>query len=979
MRLKKFLALTLSLALALQPAAIAAAQEEAAGIYIETDETGETATAAATEAVTTTEAVTENEAVTETETVTESGAAVETVEEPQEGTIETEEEILLDGSVVQEEAAGAAEQAEEAETEAETVTAEEEPDSDPAESADPGEMKDDEESGTGDVTGGITLEGVKITDGVPVITVGATVKAVLDGADYWESSDPAIATVSYSGGIVTALKAGVVSLNAYMDGGTLVGSMELVVAKKMSTFKLNKTSVEMVADESAYVGTLFSKSVILSPTINPAETKALVEGSIYYESSDPEVASVDETTGKVTAGVPGTAYITCYAGGRSITCDIVVFMPMEAIELYIAANDEFDGENDPRLTLAAGEKELLRVRYLPENVTETKKVTWTSSDKKTATVNDQGVVQGVKKGSCTITATWKSSDNKRTCSKQVAVVVTTPLEEIKIVNSKKKQVSLVYLNIKANGTKTTEQLSATLTPTGHSGSNKVEWGSSNEEVATVSSNGTVTPLKKGYTTITASCQDVESYCVVKVTQNLESLKLDNTNISLAMGQSLNLEEYVHPVPENCSDAWVLTWKSANKSIVNVEDGVITGVNAGGPVKVTVTCGKITTYFNVTVKRVTIGGLIVDETAFELQKGGAAKNVNVVAAPGAELSVSVDDENIVTVAKDDDSVGIYEISPTLNGSAGTAKVTFTATYTLQKYNGVGVTKTRSVKCIVKVVAPVEKVTIMDRQLEELTSLQLNYGDIVSLKTAFTPEDATDAETVTWKSTKASVASVDKNGVLKAKGAGDCQITATIGGKTAYLPVTVIRPLTDIKMNKTSVSLKKGGTAKLSVSFNPSNTNMSKALDWQSSDDTICTVSDEGLVRAVTGGTAVITATCKSDDSYSCSCVVNVTVPLKKISFSFSDSQQMYVDDSQTLTLQYDPEDTTYKLEDLQATLDEAAYIKALPKWTSGNTKVMVVEASDDGTCVITAIKAGTATVKVAYQGKSYSLKFTVLDH
>ena len=820
---------------------------------------------------------------------------------------------------------------------------------------------DDAEQWAGNGT--ITIQNMKPSAGNPVIVVGGSVKLICATAHHWESSEAAIASVSYQGGVLRGIKKGTASINALDAQGNVISTLEIQVVAKLSTFKLNTTSLELAAEDSE---SNIAKYATLTPTMKPDASANLVKGGMCFVSSDETVATVDER-GNVTAGEPGTAQITCYAGGMSLTCDVVVILPMESISLYVQGNEKFD--ESKRLDLEAGEKELLRVAFTPEDTTDYKTVTWSTSDKKVATVSSDGIVEALKKGSCTIKATWTSEDKKRTCEAKASVIVTTPLEEIKILNSKSQQVSLVYLNIDANGKATTETLKVKLLPSDYSGTSTVTWGSSNEEVATVSPNGTVTPVKKGYATITATCQDVESYCVVKVTRNLEAIKLEPTNISLAVGQSMNLNDYVSSSPEDCSDAWILDWKTANQNIVSVEDGIITGLKAGGPVKITVSCGSISNYFSVTVKRVAIGGLIINSTTFELQKGGAAKEITVTAAPGASISYETDLDNMVTVEKKDEAFDVYTVTPAQNGVAGTVKITFTASYEVQKYNGNNTKKTKSVKCIVKIVDPVRKVQIQDKRGDELSQLEMLYGETFPLRATFIPEGATDAGKVTWKSSKTSVATVDKYGVVKAKGDGDCQITATIGGKTSSLSLTVKRPLTDLKMSASKIDLKKDATKTLKVTCTPSSSSSAKMMDWSSSDNDVATVSG-GVVRAVGGGTCIITATSQDYPELSASCVVNVSVPLSKITLNPDNkSKVMYVQDTMTVSMEYEPIDTTYTIEDT----------KTLPVWSSGNTSILQVEDNGDGTCTVTALKKGQTTVKCKYQKKTASVTIKVNDY
>lgn len=131
------------------------------------------------------------------------------------------------------------------------------------------------------------------------------------------------------------------------------------------------------------------------------------------------------------------------------------------------------------------------------------KVTWASSNKSVATVTTKGVVKGIKKGTCNVTATVGKT--KLTCK----VTVKQPVTGIKL---NKTSVSVVKGK--------TYTLKATVSPS--TANNKaVTWKSSNTKVATVSSSGVVKGIAKGTATITATAKDGSgkmAACKVTVTQ-----------------------------------------------------------------------------------------------------------------------------------------------------------------------------------------------------------------------------------------------------------------------------------------------------------------------------------------------------------------------------------------------------------------------------------------------------------------------------
>ena len=134
-----------------------------------------------------------------------------------------------------------------------------------------------------------------------------------------------------------------------------------------------------------------------------------------------------------------------------------------------------------KLTLKQNATKQLKAA-LDKNATD--KVTWSSSNKKVATVDKNGVVTAVKKGTVTITA--KTSGGKKATCK---VTVKVPATKVKLNKTKATVAKGRTLTLKA-----------TMTPS--SSTDKLTWTSSNKKVATVDKNGKVKALKKGTATIT---------------------------------------------------------------------------------------------------------------------------------------------------------------------------------------------------------------------------------------------------------------------------------------------------------------------------------------------------------------------------------------------------------------------------------------------------------------------------------------------
>lgn len=226
-----------------------------------------------------------------------------------------------------------------------------------------------------------------------------------------------------------------------------------------------------------------------------------------------------------------------------------------------------------------------------------KKVTWSTSNKKVATVSSKGKVTAKKKGTATITA--KVSGKKYTCKVTVKQPVTSVTLNKKSATLKKKGATVT--------------LKATAKPTS-ANNRKVSWKSSNTKVATVNSKGKVTAVAGGTATITATAKDgskKKATCKVTVkipTANAGTTTVPNRNddgtttvnsIALKSAASVSINDgQTSAVSVNLTTKTVnakgvtidittgtlpgdkMTWTSSNNGVATVAHGVITGVKAG---------------------------------------------------------------------------------------------------------------------------------------------------------------------------------------------------------------------------------------------------------------------------------------------------------------------------------------------------------------------------------------------------------------
>lgn len=147
--------------------------------------------------------------------------------------------------------------------------------------------------------------------------------------------------------------------------------------------------------------------------------------------------------------------------------------------------------------------------------------------------------------------------------------------------------------------------------------------------------------------------------------------------------------------------------------------------------------------------------------------------------------------------------------------------------------------------------------------------LGIGESFKVVTAITPSNATD-KTLTYKSSKPSVATVD-NGVIKAKKKGTAVITVTTANnKKATLKVTVKKAPKKVNLNVKKKNVKKGISFTLKAKL-PKET-ASYKMTWKSSNKKVASVNANGKVTTLKKGKAKISVTTANGKKATCTVVV-----------------------------------------------------------------------------------------------------------
>lgn len=292
----------------------------------------------------------------------------------------------------------------------------------------------------------------------------------------WSSNATSIATVDQSGN-VTAVGKGSATITVTANG--ISKTCTVTVTVPLEAIDLDKSTISLTKGQTT--------TITASPSPNDADL-----GTVTWTSSDSSVASLTSTgkTVTVTAKKSGTATITAKTGSIEKTCNVTVTTPVTGITL--------DSATTP-LQLEVDETANALSYTITPSDADNKSVTWSVTGS-AVTVDSNGKITAKEKGTATVTV--KTVDGNFTATRQINVVG----KSVKGISLDKSTLSLKV--------KDTDTLVATITPS-DADDKTVTWESSSPSVATVS-NGTVTAVGEGTTTITAKASSFIAQCTVTV-------------------------------------------------------------------------------------------------------------------------------------------------------------------------------------------------------------------------------------------------------------------------------------------------------------------------------------------------------------------------------------------------------------------------------------------------------------------------------
>ena len=409
---------------------------------------------------------------------------------------------------------------------------------------------------------------------------------------------------------------------------------------------------------------------------------------------------------------------------------------------------------------------------------DNKEVVWTSSDPSVARVDNYGSVLALKDGVATITVKTKDGDFTDSC-------------EVTVGNGGAPQtVKVTYVDITNNSlflnAGETTQLNVVVKPD-NATNKKVEYSTTNANVATVDANGLVKAVGEGRAYIYAKSADGPSDSVyvyvrksvtpqppkeVKVT----NVSVDRRYLTLEEGENYTLTATVSPADATNK---TVNYSSSDSRVATVDaNGNITAVKAGSAYIYAKSVDGPYAYSYVTVKEkaapqppaeVKVTNITLDTRYLRLDAGKKYElnyTVYPYNATDKTLTWTSSNENVATVEN-----GVITAI-----GRGTAYISATSS------NGVHTT------CYVEVFGEAKPVKVTGLYFSD-RQLGLKVGETKAASVLFTPNNATN-KSVTYSSLNSSIARVDENGNITGVRPGTVYIYArSVDGPYAYLQVTV----------------------------------------------------------------------------------------------------------------------------------------------------------------------------------------------
>lgn len=635
---------------------------------------------------------------------------------------------------------------------------------------------------------GITLNQTTLNllvNGTATLVATVSPDNATDKSVTWLSSNPSVVTVDQNGNI-TAIAPGDCTVTATTVDGNKSASCEIIVTVPVSGISLNKTTLDLVVNNSE----------TLIATVLP---DAATNKSIAWTTSDPTIAIVDNS-GLITGIMEGSAIITATTqdGGLSATCTVNVVAQQKSKVLAAGSTlivktaqslAPISYTNSAGFSVLENGKEIPVTNVVVQDGSEGwpySEITLTSG---TPLVKDQTVeVNYIPDSSQPISITdggslTSASQSDIVNNSEIIVENFTvePVNEANLTNGLLKASSFTSSSETILNASSTQQLSAkadfsnsiSQEVTGQS-----SYSSDNPEIASVSDSGLVSAMAPGTAMITASYCDKIATCTFNVPDPIipvNSVSLNKESLNLLTGETETLIATI--LPENATDKSV-TWVSNNPAVANVDqNGNITAI-AAGEATISVTTidgGKIATcIITVSNPAPTLQSITAVPNPITMYVGDT-QDIIIKAqySDGSERDIT----GSATLQSDTSTIALTSGNQVIGVAAGNANISISYE---DKNTTIGVTVNETLEIISISITPAPIAAVVGKPSTVKVNAKLSDGSTTDITTSTTLSIA-----------NASIASIT-DGVVTGTNSGSTTLTATYQGKSAKTNVTVQKP-------------------------------------------------------------------------------------------------------------------------------------------------------------------------------------------
>ncbi|RAP29747.1 hypothetical protein C2W64_03397 [Brevibacillus laterosporus] len=621
----------------------------------------------------------------------------------------------------------------------------------------------------------------------------------------WSSSNSDIASV-YAG-TIRGIKEGKATIIATYLNKTI--PVQVDVSKKVRTLTKNKQTVTIRTGEA------HSEQVNVSAVYEDGSTEDVTTKAMWTVE-DQSVATV--FNGKIVGQSSGSTTVTAKFGKQSVSIPVNVEI-IKRLE---------PSKSNVSLLLSSGKNtEIIKLQAIfPDGSKEevSSKAVWSSDNENVADAIN-GTIKAYGVGEATITAKYGTKTATIKVDVDSAMVIELDQQDVfMLLKDSPKKLKLTASFINGEEEDITD---------------KAEWTTSNKAVATVNK-GSIVAHSSGEAIITAKYGDNEAKATVDV-EVPRRLEVDQDYLSLSTKDSdetaVELTAY-YANDTNQSVTEKATWTSSNENVATVYKGKIKALKSG---EATITAKYADKTVTVRVDVDYSQQIVADVKSLNLQVGGSQQLVLKAIYEGreeiitdkAEWSSSAED---IAEVRRGNVTGLKDGSATISAKYGNRTATIPVS--------VGVVKKITIK---KADAAIDKLVMQKDNSVQLT-LNAEYMD-------GSTKDVTDL--AIWSPDSSTIAQVDANGMVKAKGSGKVDISASFGNKTVKIPVEV-DITASLTSNTKNVFMSVGETVQIKLNPDAADSNyITDQAEWSSSSSKVAEVT-KGEIRAYSNGKTTITA-------------------------------------------------------------------------------------------------------------------------